>query len=566
MFAFLLIIGRWIAKRLLWLLVITAVLWAGWQISNQLATLKSKEASVPYLEQGAQSLIVDIKEQAARAEQSVGKLKGASLEKLDDRILELSKQIHAKLGSLEQLDSIINRINPAKILDSARLKAELEIASQERAYLLQVKSIHAKANATVQIAGMCEAIRQKHIAAFDVYQSTDANLKKARIQAGLLAQWIPISGAYNRVQSLENERTNYAKQTRLLKQEYDACLVQHRSSQQAYLQAKTTRDFAFDYSRTQAVVNELQAETGKIREEVEEHWIKQILTDPVKEVLPIAFGILALAIVVPIAIKLCLFFVLAPMASRQRAISLLPGSASHYSMPEQRQSAVSLTVSLPADSELVVKPAYFHSASVFCKTASRIGLNRRFLFTSIAAGMYNLTQVSCDKPASVTLSAGHDALNELAILRVAEGESVSIRPKNMVGVIHPRNKLVSLSSHWRLGSLQAWLSMQLRYLVFHGPVDIIIKGSRGVRVENAAHGRMIDQGSTIGFSANLDYGVCRTETFMAYLTGEKELLRDRFSGASGFYIYEEMPNGGRKPGVKRGIEGLMDSILKVFGI
>jgi hypothetical protein len=136
----------------------------------------------------------------------------------------------------------------------------------------------------------------------------------------------------------------------------------------------------------------------------------------------------------------------------------------------------------------------------------------------------------------------------------------------MVGVIHPRNKLVSLSSHWRLGSLQAWLSMQLRYLVFHGPVDIIIKGSRGVRVENAAHGRMIDQGSTIGFSANLDYGVCRTETFMAYLTGEKELLRDRFSGASGFYIYEEMPNGGRKPGVKRGIEGLMDSILKVFGI
>lgn len=566
MTALLLILGRLIAKYLLWLVVITAVLWVGWQINNQLVTLKEKEASVLFLEQGEQSLVAGINEQAAKAERSASKFKGASLAKLDGRILELSKQIDSKLLSLEQLNSIINRVNPAKILDSARLKAEIEIASQERAYLLQVKGIQAKASTTLQIAGICEAIRQKHIAAFALYQSSDTNLKKARIQAGVLAQRIPFSDAYSRIQRLENERTNYVKETHVLKQEYDRCFVELRDSQKINPQVKNIQDFALNHSKTEAIVRELRVETQKIREEVDKHWIKQILTDPVKEILPSAFGILALIIVVPVAIKLCLFFVLAPLASRQRAINLMPGSAAHYTMPEQRHSAVSLTVSLSADAELVVKPPYFHSASALCKTASRIGLSRRFFFTSFAAGMYNLTQVSCAKPASVTVSAGHDTLNELATIRIAEGESVSIRPNNLVGVMHPRNKPVSLSSHWRLGSLQAWVSMQLRYLVFHGPADIIIRGCRGVRVEDVSLGRVIDQGSTIGFSANLDYAICRTETFIAYLTGEKGLLRDRFSGGSGFYIYEEMPNGGKKPGVKRGIEGFTDSILKVFGI
>jgi len=71
----------------------------------------------------------------------------------------------------------------------------------------------------------------------------------------------------------------------------------------------------------------------------------------------------------------------------------------------------------------------------------------------------------------------------------------------------------------------------------------------------------------MGFSANLLYSTTRTETFFPYLMGEQELFVDSFDGGDGYYIYEEMPNYGKKSGIiGRGLEGFTDSLLKVFGI
>lgn len=113
----------------------------------------------------------------------------------------------------------------------------------------------------------------------------------------------------------------------------------------------------------------------------------------------------------------------------------------------------------------------------------------------------------------------------------------------------------------------AWLTLQLRYLVFHGPAQLLIKGCRGIRVERAGSGRRINQAATIGFSANVEYSTSRCETFASYLMGNQELLNDGFSGEVGFYVYEELPNYGRRSGIAgRGLEGLTDSVLKVFGV
>ena len=120
---------------------------------------------------------------------------------------------------------------------------------------------------------------------------------------------------------------------------------------------------------------------------------------------------------------------------------------------------------------------------------------------------------------------------------------------------------------WRLGSLSAWLTLQLRFLMFHGPARLIVKGCRGVRLEEAGSGRAINQAATMGFRANLDYATTRCETFFAYLWGRQELFNDRFSGGPGVYLYEEMPHFGRKGGIAgRGLEGVFDSVLKVFGV
>ena len=126
---------------------------------------------------------------------------------------------------------------------------------------------------------------------------------------------------------------------------------------------------------------------------------------------------------------------------------------------------------------------------------------------------------------------------------------------------------LAITTHWRLGSLHAWLTLQLRYVAFHGPARLVVKGCRGVRVEKAGEGRRINQAATMGFSANLAYSTTRCDTFAAYLMGEQELFNDSFAGGAGVYVYEEMPHPGARAGLTgRGIEGLSDSILKIFGL
>jgi len=141
------------------------------------------------------------------------------------------------------------------------------------------------------------------------------------------------------------------------------------------------------------------------------------------------------------------------------------------------------------------------------------------------------------------------------------------QPHRLIGVVQPQAQPLKITRHWRLGTLNAWLTLQLRYLVFHGPATLVVKGCRGVRVERADQGRSINQAATIGFSANLAYSTLRCETFGAYLMGRQELFNDHFGGGPGFYVYEEMPHGGARTGLfGRGLEGFSDSVLKVLGV
>jgi len=183
------------------------------------------------------------------------------------------------------------------------------------------------------------------------------------------------------------------------------------------------------------------------------------------------------------------------------------------------------------------------------------------------SGLFNVTTVTTDSICEVTLSAGKYTLEELLPLALQDGEAVSIRASHLVGVVTRRNAPLQITRYWRLFSLQAWMTLQLRYVVFHGPATLILKGCRGVRIE-AAHGeRTIEQSATIGFSAHLNYGTTRTETFRPYLFGDSELLLDRFTGKNGIYIYEEMPTSSEPAGVTgRRIGGALDALMKVVGL
>jgi uncharacterized protein (AIM24 family) len=180
--------------------------------------------------------------------------------------------------------------------------------------------------------------------------------------------------------------------------------------------------------------------------------------------------------------------------------------------------------------------------------------------------MAALTRIRDGAGGRFVVSSKNDPLAEVGAIVLAPGEALVLRPRSLVGVVQLVDRPVRLSRRWMFG-LSALVTFQFRYLVFDGPGTLLVQGCRGVRLEPAGTGRSIDQNATLGFSASLDYRPRRSETFGAYLLGVNGLFDDSFAGGPGFCVYEEMPYLGRRTGINgRGLEGLTDGLLKVFGI
>ena len=217
--------------------------------------------------------------------------------------------------------------------------------------------------------------------------------------------------------------------------------------------------------------------------------------------------------------------------------------------------------------ELLVSPDYIQSSSTKSTKTTKWFLDAGFPFTSIASGLIALTRFEPQIDETVVVSSGTHPEMKITLLELSEGATVVLQPRSLVGIRQDRQRPLKVTSHWRLGNVNSWLTLQFRYLVFHGPATLILKGCRGVRLERAGDGRMINQAATLGFSANAHYSVHRCETFVSYWRGADELFNDQFAESNCVYIYEEMPSLHRQAGIAgRGLEGFTDSVLKVFGI
>jgi uncharacterized protein (AIM24 family) len=304
---------------------------------------------------------------------------------------------------------------------------------------------------------------------------------------------------------------------------------------------------------------------------------RRLATDPTRRLLgaaraalPTALWILAGLMLAPLLVKTLLYFVFAPLAARLAPIRVLPNAAA-AALPTPTPSAVSLPCEVAAGEEILVHADFLQSSSQPAAKQTQWFLNWRLPFTSLASGMFILTRIRPEGalPTRVVVSAKNDAFGEVGSIRLPEGAAMVVQPRALAGVIKPVGPALRITRHWRLASLHAWLTLQLRYLVFHGPCTLVLKGSRGVRAERPQPGspRLIDQSATLGFSANLEYRNTRSETFVAYLRGKESLFNDLFAGGPGVFVYEEMPAGGRRGGLLgRGIEGALDAALKTFGI
>ncbi|MHA3790290.1 hypothetical protein [Sphingomonas sp. YL-JM2C] len=278
-----------------------------------------------------------------------------------------------------------------------------------------------------------------------------------------------------------------------------------------------------------------------------------------------AWALLAI-LLTPYAIRLAFFFLLAPMAMRRAAIRLSVPGGGGTAIPLPGPSTTSVAIRLDRGEELLVRQDYLQSTSHGGAKATRWLLDYRHPLSSLVSGLAFLTRIRGDGE-TTTISAVRDPFAETVLLSLPEGAACVLQPRALAAVAQPIGRPLRISSHWRLFSLNAWLTLQLRYLVFHGPTRLALKGGRGVRVERAEQGRVFGQDQLVGFSADLAYSVARTETFWPYFLGREQLFKDRVEAGDGLLIVEEAPMAGRGRGEARhGLEGTADAMLKLVGL
>lgn len=561
-------IVRFLLHHLMAFVLICAVLlvgkwvWAEWQAHQ------SSQAEWAQLMAADKRIARDLNTLTTASQGRMATFASASLDALTARIDAVDQETRLKQLERQKISSIgpVLRGQPivAHQWDGMRLDAEIYLLNAERKHLQELRlRLQATQSAQARHAEL-ERLRLVHQGLYAQWQSAKRE-RDTLENAHPVACRLGIAGVgaveYRQCEQLRAIQAQLLAENRRAAEDFQRQHALVQSTQPLPPLAA----FAVPQSDMDALLAPLRERQIALQDLRAGNWFSR-LSQPLLDILPTALLILVGAIFTPLAIKALFYFVLAPLAARRPPVKLLPSSLGELAL-EAGQSAVSREMTVDAAHELLLHPDFLQSASTAGHTDTCWLLNRRFPLTSLASGMVALTRIRTTAPATYVVSATQDAHSEIGVLVVPAGAALVMQPHNLVGVLQPRGVPVRITSHWRLGSLHAWLTMQLRYLAFHGPAQLIVQGCRGVRVEAAHTGRSVSQAATIAFNANLGYSTRRCETFVAYVRGKQALLNDSFQGDKGFYVYEEMPHSSqRNSGAARWLEGLTDSLLKVFGI
>jgi hypothetical protein len=488
----------------------------------------------------------------------------AAIANLDNQLNEVDKDISLKESEKQKYSHLGEIISGKPIVEvqllSLRLHIEKKILERKKMYLSELRAwLRGKITERDNTANL-ERLRNEHKLAYDNLKGKELEIDAFKKQNSL--KWmVPFTNAHKLYLDLDSERDELWNKNKVADSTYKELQLKINNSQKAIYPS----DLKVEKSDFDIALTPLRHRLETVTSQLKEKWLGKLMIE-VTSVSSTAFQILIFIILTPLFIKTLFYFVLAPIASRRPSVCLLPDSLGNIGL-EAGHSSVSQNITVDETNELLIHPEFLQSSSIEGSKDTQWLLDWQYPLTSLASNMVALTRIRTATPATFVLSATNDPFGEVGILTVPQDSAIVMQPHNLVGVRQPLGKTVRITSHWRLNSLHAWLTLQLRYLAIHGPVDLIVQGCRGVRVEKADSGRSINQAATIGFSANLSYATRRCETFSSYFLGKQELLNDVFVGDSGSYVYEEMPHFGKKTGLAgRGLEGFTDSMLKVLGI
>ncbi len=543
-------IFRWLARHALVFVLLVAAMALYGQYRQSVASTQRLEASVDRIEGARADVAAEIDALRTTAVSRLDRRQRNSLAAIDARIGKATAERAALQARPPPAADLLTAPRTA-IAAGIRHEVQIDVLTQEIAFLTSLR-------ANVATRGQAFAL-DRQIADLDARIAGDAANIAALPPAPDPRRYVPDGLALRDLADVYAERQAANKARRATR-----VAVRQRLGTIAEL-ATPMVDPAALHRRLEPLETATAAQRAALEASLErgaQRWYARL---GIADLLgPAALALLAI-ILAPLLIRTLFYWVLAPLASLQKPIKLLE-RAVPIPLPTER-SAVSRTIALAPGTELLVRQGFEQTVSLGGAKATLWLLDARHPLSSIVSGLYFLTRIRGGPGDTITLSATHDPFAEVALLTLPAGAAAVLQPRAIAGVVQPVDKPLRITSHWRLGTLNAWLTWQLRFLVFHGPADIILTGGRGVRIEPALAGRSIGQDQLIGFSAGIAYSTGRTETFIPYLFGREPLLKDRIAAGQGVLIAEEAPMAGRaKRGIRHGLEGALDAFLKAFGI
>lgn len=566
---------HYLSRNLLLFAAIVLVLTVGSQIHSGFRDLQHTLAELPELKQVEKQIEARRTDLVSRVLQQIKEVQGATVNKLDGKIVEVESEIRKLNQEKEEKSFLSDGLSarkdlPAYLATSIERAVELELMHQTKDYLVKVRAyVEAIANRQAALDRL-EQMRLTHTA---IYARLDANLAaQANLKAASpVAIRIPYLAAHTQMTALKKEEQDLRAQNEVAGNAY--------KTQNELIQRLPTRSapgaFQIDEARISSHMQPLRDRMEQVQRLVGQNFLWRAY-NAVLPILPTAIALLIAGLLIPAGIRVIFYFVFAPLASRRPAF-IIDGSTSGEvygdgpAIPSGSGanviSAVSKIITLAPDQELLIHPGYSQSLPIGLKASTKVLFNWSYPITSIAAHLWMLKRVQSLSPVDIVVSSTVDPLDEIAVLEIPAGGAFVLQPRGLVGIMFPLGGAPKIRKHWRLLSLHAWLTLQLRYLSFQGPVTLIVKGCRGVRLQRAGTGRTISQSATLGFSANTTYATVRAEPFIPYLNGSQPLLQDQFVGPDSYYLQEEIPGNVALGKQRRNpLETLFDAGLKAFGI
>ena len=532
---------RWVGQRFVWFVLIVAVLMAGAYLKEQFNEFHASQGQLAHLKGGRKDIEGHVRAMEQEVTARAREFEKASLGKLDARIAEIDQAISEKSAQqgATDLPLLLKVATGTSFVGHFRRDIEIKVRRQERDYLASLRAVAVATMERDKGAAELERLRQAHAQVYGRLKDNELSRDQVRSSHPVAAN-IPGTAPHGLLKPLAAAHAGLTAQNQTAFEAYE----RQRAAMALFKMPAAPPAFRLQVEQIRETLAPLEA-----RIKVLEQNTVAALWESAASVVQTALWILLSLILLPLAIKVFFYFVLAPIAARRPPVHLLPGASGvlvnaeggAFGPGNVSASAVSQSVSVDESHELLIDPAYLQSASVAGNKQTKWLLDWSHPLTSLASGMFALTRIRAAAPEVIVISATADPLSEVGVLVLPAASALVLQPRSLAGVLQLRDAPLRITSHWRLGTLHGWLTLQLRYLVFHGPATLIIKGCRGIRVEragaNGEGGRRINQAATMGFSAN------------------------------GYYVYEEVPSAGGKAGVTgRGLEGFTDSVLKVFGI